>query len=61
MIELKITGCCDGCQHIELNLKEAVLPLMSGDYHVYTLKCVHEKVCGAFAREQEANHENGDQ
>ena len=58
MIELRIAGCCDRCEHIELRLKETVLKFRSEDLRLYDLKCIHEKVCGALAREKEAGDES---
>lgn len=54
MIELKITGCCNTCRYIDLTLDD--FPVMFGieRSQCYRLRCVHESVCGALAKEKEA-------
>ena len=53
MIELQISGCCENCEHIELEL----------DYYYmnrtrqYILHCRHEDVCGDLKQEKEELYE----
>lgn len=64
MIELQITGCCKGCNHIDLDLMEQ--SVYDDNYeirHFYRLGCRHAAVCGAFADERASaegvKHETG--
>ena len=41
MIELKITGCCAGCRHIDLRLDSYFADFRN----CYQLRCVHDQTC----------------
>jgi len=50
MISLKVSGCCNECREIDLELDH----FWYGPQKVYTLHCAHEKVCGRLEEEQRA-------
>ena len=45
MIELRITGCCQGCRHIDLRL----MSLGELNYVI----CEHQSVCGKLEEERQ--------
>ena len=47
MIELKISGVCENCDYIELQLDEATISFRNW----YRLRCIHAEVCGQLAEE----------
>ena len=47
MIELRITGCCAGCDDIDLRMTSEVF----GIGPVYEVHCVHHMVCGRLEKE----------
>ena len=49
MIELRISGCCEDCEHIELELNYYYADRLKQ----YLLHCTHEEVCGDLRRETE--------
>lgn len=51
MVELNITGCCDDCPHIELDMKRTTIPLNCERLILYSISCIHEKVCGKLEKE----------
>ena len=54
MIEMKIIGCCDNCDHIDLRLEDISLNLGPRKSMFYKLRCIHEDVCGKLEREKES-------
>lgn len=51
MVELKLSGCCKDCNHIQLDLQKTTV-FWNTDYrNVYSLRCIHEPVCGALEKE----------
>ena len=57
MIKLDRTGCCISCPNIDLELKKDVL--YGGNFSVeivYTLRCVHDQVCGDLKQEKESDN-----
>lgn len=48
MIKFDITGCCAGCEDIDLDLNRVIY----GAQRVFSLRCVHENVCGKLERER---------
>ena len=53
MIDLRITGCCEECQHIVLRLDH----YYAGPQPVYLIRCEHEDVCGKLANEEARKYE----
>jgi hypothetical protein len=53
MFTLTISGCCNACDHIALRLDDYGYAISEPPYerHVYRLRCDHQDVCGALARE----------
>jgi hypothetical protein len=53
MFALTISGCCNACDHIALSLDDYSYAISKPLYerHVYRLRCDHQDVCGALARE----------
>ena len=53
MFTLTIWGCCNACDHIALRLDDYCYTISIQPYerHVYRLRCDHQDVCGALARE----------
>lgn len=59
MVELKITGCCNHCPHIDLDLRKAdfssfddnLFLYSDGNLFLYSISCIHEKVCGMLEKE----------
>ena len=53
MFTLTISGCCNACDHIALRLDDYGYAINIPPYerHVYRLRCDHQDVCGALARE----------
>ena len=51
MVAMTISGCCNECEWIELDLDDRCFVLDGKRQHYYTLSCVHEKVCGRLEEE----------
>lgn len=51
MIELKISGCCKNCDHIDLDTKESTLFSELIGRKAYSIRCIHEPVCAALEKE----------
>ncbi len=49
MIGLMIRGCCNECDHIDLHLD--AICFKPYNRPVYQLRCTHQEICGALARE----------
>lgn len=54
MIELRISGCCEGCQFCEVDLKY----IYCGLTKIYSAQCIHENVCGDLRQERCAQCRN---
>ena len=52
MVELKISGCCNRCPHIELDMRKADLSFFTDNRYHYSISCIHEKVCGLLEKER---------
>ena len=51
MVELKISGCCKDCRHIDLDMKKEVYFAGKDYQNVYSLRCIHEPVCAKLEKE----------
>lgn len=49
MIEMRITGCCEKCEYMNLVLDHKAWAL---DGQFYSLLCTHQNVCGALIKER---------
>lgn len=54
MIELKISGVCENCDYIELQLDEATISFRNW----YRLRCIHAEVCGQLAEDLRQDEED---
>ena len=53
MIELKLTGPCVTCEHLELNVDYFYLMT----HKIYKINCIHDQVCGELKKEKESKDE----
>ena len=55
MIGMIISGCCNNCPHIDLDLDSK--GMWTGEHLIkqYSLCCTHEKVCGRLEKEQQTH------
>ena len=58
MVTLTISGCCNGCRYSDLELKKNDLffAYKAPNIPPYSLRCTHQEVCGALAKEAAEHH-----
>lgn len=52
MIALSISGCCNGCEYIQLELNQERIEVTGHFYPKPSLCCIHAPVCGFLAEER---------
>ena len=53
MVSLNICGACNGCQHIDLIMKESSFFSGTDEYKLYRVYCSHSAVCKKLIEEME--------
>ena len=58
MFTLAISGCCNGCSYSDLVLtkRDFYFTDPAFDLPQYSLRCTHQEVCGALAKEVADHH-----
>ena len=58
MFTLTISGCCNGCKYSDLVLTKRDFYFTDQTFNLpqYSLRCTHQEVCGALAKEAEEHY-----
>ena len=58
MFTLTISGCCNGCRYSDLELRKNEFYFTDPAFPLsqYSLRCTHQEVCGALAKEAAEHH-----